>query len=261
MGIKRELEISQLPERYHHLELTPTSDGVSDSVYLLGDIYVLKYFENISQEVLESEINLLNSLINLPVPKIVDSFRVNSRVVVIYSQILGKSIYNPSLDNIRDIGSFLREFHNQSRDIKSNNINLFRKERLLKLILDSKYQPLLDIYRSIDIELQDDGIIHGDLFVDNAKFIDDRLSGVYDFSDASIGDFLFDLAVVAISWCYDKSILNPEKLDILLQSYKIDISFTQFKPYIKYALLYYATTRYIHNREYMELIYRLGEFK
>ena len=53
------------------------------------------------------------------------------------------------------------------------------------------------------INLNNDGIIHGDLFVDNAIFKDDKLTCVFDFSDSCNGDFLFDLAVVALSWCKD----------------------------------------------------------
>ena len=256
MGIKTELYISQLPDKYHNLSLLETSDGVSDSVYILGDNYILKYYEDSSSVDVDNEIALLNSLTSLSVPKVIDRFDINSKIAVIYSKIIGESIYIPTIKNIEEIGLFLIEFHKITKDKSNSNIKLFNS------IEKTESSQLLEFYKKIEsLELRDDGIIHGDLFVDNAKFKDGSLCGVYDFSDACVGDFRFDLAVVAISWCYDKDSINIKKVKTLLKSYKSQLSFSQFKLYIYYALLYYATTRYIHNREYRELIYRLEDFK
>ena len=261
MGIKTMLNISQLPSKYHNLSLRATVDGVSDSVYFLGDEYILKYYEDSNKDEIENEIKLLDILSHLAVPKVVDKLYINSKFVLIYSRIFGESIYNPSVDNIKEIAIFLREFHQATKNISNNNIKLFKKDRLLEIITKYEYTPLLDFYRKIEIDLRDDGIIHGDLFVDNAKFLDNRIGGVYDFSDACVGDFYFDLAVVAISWCYDKVNINHQKIQTLLKYYKSELGFNEFKPYIQYALLYYATTRYINDRDYNELIYRLEGLK
>jgi len=257
MGIKTTLQISQLPSQYHNLSLRATVDGVCDSVYMLGDKYVLKYFENSDKERIKNEIKLLDNLKSLPVPRVVDKCYINNNITIIYSKIRGESIYNPSLDNIKDIAIFLKNFHILTQDISSDNINFFSPNRLLKKIKETNFTPLLNLYNRINIDLKNDGVIHGDLFVDNAKFLNNQLSGVYDFSDASIGDFRFDLAVVAISWCYDKDNINHQKIQTLLKYYKSELLFDEFKPYIQYALLYYATTRYINGRDYNGLIYRL----
>ena len=134
---------------------------------------------------------------------------------------------------------------------------LYSVDRLSSLINSTNYTPLIRHLDRVDIELTQDGIIHGDLFVDNAKFIDGKLSGVYDFCDACVGDFLFELAVVAISWCYIGEELDIKRVERLLLEYNNPISYREFKPYIHYALLYYATTRYIANRDYRELLFRL----
>ena len=125
-----------------------------------------------------------------------------------------------------------------------------------KLIIKSNNTILLKYLNNTNIKLKNNGIIHGDLFLDNAKFNNNKLCGVYDFSEACEGDFLFDIAVVAVSWCFEKDKLSKKKLKVLLKNYDIDIKYSVFIEYIKYALLYYATTRYLDDLDYEELIYR-----
>jgi len=87
--------------------------------------------------------------------------------------------------------------------------------------------------------------------------MNDTLSGVYDFIEACESDFIFELAVVSISWCFDGTQINREKITTLLETYKSEIEYNSFVEYIKYALLYYATTRHLSNRNYQELLEKL----
>ncbi|MEA3497496.1 MAG: phosphotransferase [Campylobacterota bacterium] len=257
MGIKTTVTKKQLPKKYQKYNLIETKDGISDSVYLLDDIYVLKLFENQTEQQILSEEILLKDLKDLLVPKVVDILKIEDKYTIIYTQIDGISIKNTDLDHIKQIGYFLKELHNKTYNMNSININLFEKERLKELIINSKNKIFLDYFNSIKIELKNDGLIHGDIFPDNVKFRSNILSGVYDFSEACEGDFLFDLAVVAVSWCFDKEMLNNSKLDILLNSYGLDIDKVDFIEYMRYAILYYAVTRYINNHNYKELIEKL----
>ncbi|MCK4441145.1 MAG: phosphotransferase [Sulfurovaceae bacterium] len=258
MGIKTTITSSQLPVKYQKYKLIPTTHGFMATVYLLDDKYVLKLFELDTPLItIESEIKLLSSLINLPIPKVVDRFQIDNHEIVIYTQIQGESISSPIDTDIEQIGKFLKKFHNQSKNIKLNNEKLFERDRLKTLIDLTKNRTLVKYFENISLELNNNGVIHGDLFIDNCKFQNHKLSGVFDFSDACCGDFYFDLAVVAIDWCFEKNILNKPKVDILLQSYQSDIDYKLFKKYIKYALLYYTTTRFISNRNGDELLGRL----
>ncbi len=71
------------------------------------------------------------------------------------------------------------------------------------------------------------GVIHGDLFHDNALFYNDasnqngeRLSGVIDLYNACTGYLLYDLAIVANDWCVtDSGYFDQQRLAALLSGY------------------------------------------
>lgn len=257
MGIKTKISKKQLPKKYQKYNLIETVDGISDSVYLLDNIYVLKLFENQTKQQILNEQNLLNKLKNLKVPKVIDIFTIDNKQTIIYTQILGNSIKQPKIEEIKQIGIFLKQQHNLTRNEKSSNIKLFEHKRVEELIISSKNEKLLKYFLAINIELKNDGIIHGDIFTDNVKFKDNKLMGVYDYNEACEGDFIFDLAVVSLSWCFDNKKLNNEKLKILLDAYNIQIDKITFVEYIKYALIYYSTMRYINSYNNDKLVSKL----
>jgi len=248
MGIKLSITKLQLPIRYQKYRLIPTANGVMSTVYLLDNLYVLKIFDRGVS--VESEISILNSLKNLSIPKVIDRFQIDGLEAIVYNQIKGEIVYNPNLNQIRELGNFLQQFHRQSSKLEIKTQSPFSKKQLKSLILFTGNRSLLKIFNSISLTLQDDGIIHGDIFMDNCKFIGDRLSGVYDFSNASLGDFHFDLAVISMNVSFVQNGLDINRVKTLLSSYGSNIDIELFKYYIKYALLYYATIRYIGGREY-----------
>jgi len=259
MGIKTTITHADLPYKYRHLQLIPTVNGITESVYLLSHLYVLKIFENIiSYSTIENETALLSALDGFPVPKVVDQFTINTHPAIVYTQIPGTSIVKPGTRHIKEIALFLKAFHAKSQHIK---LPLQREKYSgisFQTMIDTIQDPLIDHYfHTIDISLKNEGIIHGDLFPDNCKFNKGRLSGVFDFSDSAFGDFHFDLAVVAVGWCFEDTTLCTRKVSLLLKYYGSPLDMTAFKTYIRYALLYYATTRYISNQNYTELLQRL----
>jgi len=246
-----------LPKEYQKYNLIPTIDGLSQSVYLLDKRYVLKVFKTYTKEEFENEYSLLKLLNNLPIGKIKESFYINNNFSILYNQINGLSLRQIDINHIKQIAIFLRNMHQITINKYSSNKNLFSKNRLYEMVKETKNNQLLSFFNKINITLKNDGIIHGDLFLDNAKFKNNKLSGVFDFCEACNGDFLFDLAVVAISWCYDNNTLNMTKVKVLLNAYRSMISYKSFIPYISYALLYYTTSRYLNNRNYKELLVKL----
>ena len=68
------------------------------------------------------------------------------------------------------------------------------------------------------------GIIHGDLFIDNIFFINNRLSGVIDFYFAANDYFMYEIAICVNALCFDKSknkfILNKKKVKNFIKGYE-----------------------------------------
>ena len=255
VGVKTKLELEEIRAFFDVQKLTPTINGISDTVYILDDKYILKLFEDSSLESLDEEIRLLELCEDLPISKIVKKpFIIKNKPAMIYEKCSGKSLDKTSINSIEQIGRFLKEFHTITKNKSTSNIDLFEKSRVQKLIDKTGNNEFQKIFDTIDIELKNDGIIHGDLFMDNATFIDDKLSCVFDLNDTCNGDFIYDLAVVALSWCKDE-----KEYQILLESYGLDIKMDSFIKYIKYGMLYYSITRYLDGRDFESLLKRCKE--
>lgn len=94
-----------------------------------------------------------------------------------------------------------------------------------ELLLEEVYA--FDQLREADHQLPS-GIIHGDLFRDNALFNKEQLTAILDIYNAASGFLLYDLAVVANDWCtLDDGTVNPSLEQALLQGYSQVRPFTQ----------------------------------
>ena len=73
------------------------------------------------------------------------------------------------------------------------------------------------------------GIIHGDLFIDNIFFKNNKLSGIIDFYFAANDYFMYEIAICINALCFDKRkskfLINKKKVKNLIKnSNKIGIS-------------------------------------
>ena len=146
MGIKTKISKKQLPKKYQKYNLIETIDGISDSVYLLDDIYVLKIFELQTGDLKNQIINekkLLDKLKDLEIPKVVDIFKIEKRFAVIYTQIIGKSIKKSELIYIKQISLFLKKLHSKTQNIKSTNI-----------VMKNKLSDYIDRRKMVTIQFQ-----------------------------------------------------------------------------------------------------------
>lgn len=256
MGVKTAITLEELCTVFPCTTLVPSENGVSDTVYFT-DQGVIKLFETASLEAVVQEYHLLLNLSHLPVnrPK-KPVFSFHGKPCIVYETLRGSSLHTVTGNHIIQISEFLHRFHQSTQGTHSSNPKLFERPRLKSLIDQTGHGPLQDIFDSIDLELSCDGVIHGDLFLDNVLFEGGELSGVLDFGEACEGDFLFDLAVVAISWCLDGA-NERSNIETLLAYYNSNLCIHDFLPYMKYALLYYATTRYLNGRDYQELLNKI----
>ncbi len=247
----------ELPQKYRDLELKPTSHGVSQSVYFLGGSLILKIFERSQKEILE-EVALHQVLerYSLRVPKVLDRFQLREFEALVFEQIPGESPDSPTRKQLDEVCRFLDELHRVPFHLTRES---FSNQKIKELVAKSRDSRFIEIFGELKVKIRNDTLIHGDLFMDNVKFREGRLLGVFDFSDASMGDSRFDFAVVALSWC--KSV-TWSKRECLLRVFEwVDCQLLEFLDFIGYATLFYGVNREIDGREYQDLLSFYQELK
>lgn len=175
----------------------------------------------------------------LPVPEIVrtnegaEIANWQDREILLSHRILGNHVVLPTMKHCAAIGRFLARAHLilQSSD---DDTPYARDLNWLKNVSESCHDSLKTEERRVlqramsllgsllernDVQGLPQGIIHGDLFRDNALFNQHGLCGVLDFHHAGYGYWLFDLAVAINDWCWENGQLDREKTFIVLREY------------------------------------------
>lgn len=95
-----------------------------------------------------------------------------------------------------------------------------------------------------DVSKLPQGVIHGDLFRDNALFNEYGLSGVVDFHHTSRGYWIYDVAVAVNDWCRDRDALNVERTMALLGEYHEQRAFTPAELWFFSTFLLYGAVAF-----------------
>ena len=256
MSKKPELLLQNLPRKYQNIKLTTPKDGSSGRVFFAGD-GVLKIFDEVEyQQELKLNQKLINA--NLRVPRVLESFPLGKSWGVIFERVQGKS--SKGIQELEKICDFVDTLHSKNFKVERD---IFARNSLENLIKTHNVNPLKNIIGELECNPKALHLIHGDLFPDNAKFLNGELQGVFDWEFASMGDRRFEYAIIAISWCKsEKNLFEREALELVLE--RVGGDFSDFLEYIKYALAFYATIRFIDNRNYQELLnfyFKLKEFE
>jgi len=140
------------------------------------------------------------------------------------------------LKNCYDIGKTVAQMHSSSKKIKlfrKNSMNIKNLNPLLKSIKfkSKKFINLEKFLKSNFIEIKNkwpkklpNGIIHGDLFIDNIFFKKNKISGIIDFYFAANDYFIYEIAICINALCFDKKKsqfkLNKKKVKNLIRGYE-----------------------------------------
>ena len=170
--------------------------------------------------------------------------RIQNKPASIVTFLKGKDKTTLDYKNCFDIGKNIAKFHKVTTKIKLHRKNSMSVKRLgiiLKSIkfksskISSKLKPTLNICLE-DIKSQwpkklPNGIIHGDLFVDNIFFDKNKFSGFIDFYFSSNDYLMYEIAICINALCFDKKrssfIMNVKKIKSLIDGYE------SIRPFIK----------------------------
>ena len=203
MGVKSALsleEANRLFDNYRFEKLEATADGIIDTTYIArsgASAYILKKYEEADGARIEAERALLErfSRCGITVP----SHLASSGEWHLYSCLKGQKAARVNHLHLRSVARTLARMH---RCTHSGHHPIFDpKETALQLrrVREKDYPSYRRLHRLSDYRPEGEGVIHGDLFVDNALFDGGRI-GIIDFIDAGEGSFAFDLGVAALDW-------------------------------------------------------------
>ena len=205
------------------------SEGIENSNYFITlqsdqaarKEYVLTLFEQLSADELVFFTDLTSHLnaAQLPVPcPILDMSgrqikSLAGKPAVIVPKISGKHTQAVSLQQCKEIGSYLARIHQAGKNFPTQPINkraytwINASASRLDASLSATEQKLLTQALA---SLKDfnrhkpslpAGIIHGDLFRDNVLFNNNEISGLIDFYNACHDEWLYDAAITVNDWC------------------------------------------------------------
>lgn len=237
-----ELEAFLLNYRVGDLvDYTGISDGIENTNYFVNTSqgqYVLTIFEELSAQELPYFLDLMAFLAEHEVPsahpiedkkgKFLRTLKDKPAALVI--RLTGKGINEPNAEQCRALGDSLGKLHAVSHQFTGHRDNprgpTWWHEMSVKLDgkLSAREREILDTEMSFQNAHRRDelptGVIHADLFRDNALFDENKLTGIIDFYYACNDVQLYDLAITVNDWCSNPDgSLDTARVSAMLASY------------------------------------------
>jgi homoserine kinase type II len=213
------------------------TDNSSFFITTTRDEYVLTLFENQTERGLLFLLKLLDHLksTNCKVAEPMHDKTGNAlqlvadKPAVLFKKLDGHHVTQPTQDYCSQMGSAMGEIHLAGQDLSIQRYNPFGLDWLLahRQYREWMAQEDYELFnRSLDqleqltrMELPV-GIIHADLFHDNALFDDGQLTGVIDWSFACTDYLLLDLAIMINDWCRQGQSFDQRRIDAMINGYQ-----------------------------------------
>ncbi len=207
------------------LAYTGISEGIENTNYFVTTTqgeYVLTLFESIGFDDLPYYLELMAFLAEHgvqsahPLADRSGSYlrTFKCRPAAFVQRLPGSSVKVPSIAQCRAIGTALGHLHVEGQAFSGWRANArgprwwrHAAQRLLPNLPERDAQLLRQElqfqsqFRGADLAR---GVVHADLFLDNALFVGQELTGIIDFYYACNDALLFDLAVTVNDWCVSK---------------------------------------------------------
>ena len=192
---------------------------------------------------------------------------IKKKPACIVSFLEGTDKTNLNNKNCFDIGKNIAKFHKITTKMKlyrQNSMSVKKLGTLLKSIkfksneISPKLKPILnaclkDIKNKWPQKLPE-GIIHGDLFIDNIFFNKNKFSGFIDFYFSSNDYLMYEIAICINSLCFNKKnnsfVMNNKKIKNLIDGYESIRRFTKEEKNALNILCRGAALRYLLTRIY-----------
>ena len=165
----------------------------------------------------------------------ITNIKTKSACIVTFLEGKDKTILNNK--NCFDVGKNIAKFHKVTTKLKlyrQNSMSIHRLNDLLKTIKFKSNQITPNLKNTLNLCLKDiknkwpknlpQGIIHGDLFIDNIFFNKNKFSGFIDFYFSSNDYLIYEIAICINALCFDKKknkfVMNSSKIKNLINGYE-----------------------------------------
>ena len=222
--------------------------GIENTNYLLkskNKKFILTIFEKrVSNKEVPFFMKLMDKLnsskINCPKPLRTkgDSYliKLKKKTACIVSFLEGKDKKKLNIKDCYTVGKTTAQMHLVTEKLKLYRKNSMGIKNLNPLLKSIKFK--YNKFSKIDLFLKNNlkniskywpkklpnGIIHGDLFIDNIFFKKNKLSGIIDFYFAGNDYFMYEIAICINALCFDlkgkKFIINKQKIKSLIKGYE-----------------------------------------
>ncbi|MEZ5538676.1 MAG: homoserine kinase [Pseudomonadales bacterium] len=242
------------------------SDGIENSTYFLQaekQQWILTIFEEISAEELPFFVRLMDWLFakQLPVAHALADANgktlhaLSGKPALLFPRLSGKHPRSMTVEQCRAIGDFLGRMHAASQHYPEQRANhrgtewmRAARERLASCI-NAEQKDLLDaqIANAVQVRVLNlpTGLIHGDLFHDNALYEGDALCGVIDFYNACTDVLALDLAIVINDWCVlPDGGIEQERYSAIVYAYQQHRALNELEKTHWQAILQLAASRF-----------------
>lgn len=154
--------------------------------------------------------------------------------VVLFHYLSGEELTRAQLteDHLERVGEELGKLHRITNSFSATRRNPYSRDvvigwlRELENHSDVELQKVavelltyLDTADRSEPGLQPRGVIHADLFIDNVKWLGDRVSALFDFEMACQDAYGLDLAIALNAWCFDE-VYQPPLCRALVRGYR-----------------------------------------
>jgi homoserine kinase type II len=247
MSVYTKIEPQELKDFLNHYNLDHLIDynginaGIENTNYFVttsSGEFVLTLFEGLTATELPYFLKLMAYLAEHNIPSahpIADKNgeylrELKGKPAALVERLSGTDVKEPNLIQCSEIGKALANLHLISPDFPHHRANgrgshwwKITAERVLPLMTTADAKLLkaeLEFQPNYQLVNLPTGVIHADLFRDNALFEGDKLSGIIDFYYACNDVLIYDLAVTVNDWCVQSDgSLDTKRVDALLESY------------------------------------------
>ncbi len=225
--------------------------------------YVLTIFEQLVWEELPYFLDIMAFLAEHEVPSahpIADRDgdylrHLKEKPAALVQRLKGSGVEHPNTAQCAEIGQALGRMHAMAHNFEGQRNNPrgigWCEDSIQQLShkLNSDEQTALDVEIAFQQQTPrlslPQGIIHADLFRDNALFIEDHLTGIIDFYYACNDALLYDVAVTVNDWCSDEDgSINKDRYRALIDQYRRQRPFSDEERVAWPAILRAAALRF-----------------